>query len=304
MKLKVQQLQNSYGMGVAVRYQWFPEKGFTGDFIVMMNDFYTTDWPNKITIDNTWICELRHSNSLGGVQFNVTFDGSKPEYDRAVDKYVKKEDLKVQPKQRVLAETSTGFLCETFVNRWMEKTERAYPTNKTYELYSSFIFKNDNKDTVQNVTAIIRDLMKILRDDFKGEQANFMVTWIRSGQGDGEETHRFSFLLTDSCVPHVYHGGVGGQKKMPKPFSLNGETAFINFPGRDFSTKSHERPYFGDNREELRRVKEIWDRDNFLKSVQSVRRPGIRRKIRRRRMKTRQINSQLTSGNTTKHLTL
>jgi len=63
-------------------------------------------------------------------------------------------------------------------------------------------------------------------------------------------------------------------KKALRPFSLNGEAAFINFPDRDFPTKSHERLYFGDNREELRRVKEMWDKDNFFKWVQGVRLPG------------------------------
>jgi hypothetical protein len=46
-------------------------------------------------------------------------------------------------------------------------------------------------------------------------------------------------------------------KKALKAFSLNGEAAFINFPNRDSLTKSYNRAYFGANREELRRVKDI-----------------------------------------------
>lgn len=288
MKLKVQQLRSLNGMVVAGRYQWFPPNGFTDDVIATMNDFYTTDWPNKITIDSTWICDLRQSSSLGGVRFTVAFDGSKPEYDRVIDKYIKDEDLKVQLKRRVLAERSTRFLYETLVNQWFEETERAYPTNKTYELYSSFVFKNDNKDTIQKITAIIRDLMKEFRKDFKGEQVNFLVTWIHTGGKATEKKPADSAFFWREAVFHTYVTVEWVDKWMERdmrhflakiktalrPLSLNGAAAFINFPDRDFPRKSHEEAYFGNNREELRKVKEIWDKDNFFRWAQGVRLPG------------------------------
>ncbi|KAK1761760.1 hypothetical protein QBC33DRAFT_553363 [Phialemonium atrogriseum] len=288
MKLKVQQLQSMNGMVVAGRYQWFPTDGFTDDVIDTMNDFYTTDWPNKITIDSTWICDLRQNNSLGGVRFTVAFDGSKPEYDRVIDKYIKNEDLKVQLKRRVLAERSTRFLYETLVNQWFEETERAYPTNKTYELYSSFVFKNDNKNTIQQITAIIRDLMKEFRNDFKGEQVNFLVTWIHTGGKATEKKPSDSAFFWREAVFHTYvtvewvdkwmerdmRNFLAKIKTALRPLSLNGAAAFINFPDRDFPRKSHEVAYFGNNREELRKVKEIWDKDNFFRWAQGVRLPG------------------------------
>ncbi|KAF5698444.1 FAD-binding domain-containing protein [Fusarium mundagurra] len=287
MKLRVQHLQNRYGMVVAGTYQWFPEEGLTDDVIATMNDFYTTDWPNKITIDSTWICDLRHNNSLG-VRFTVAFDGSKPEYDRVINKYIKNEELKVQLQRRVLAEKSTHFLHETLMYQWLEETERTYPTNKTYKLHSSFVFKNDNKDTIKKVTAIIRDLMKDLRDNFKGEQVNFLVTWIHSGGKATEKTSTDSAFFWREAVFHSYvtvewvdnrlerdmRRFLVEIKEALRPLSLNGEAAFINFPDRDLPTKSHESAYFGDNREELRRVKEIWDKDNFFRWVQGVRLPG------------------------------
>jgi hypothetical protein len=253
-----------------------------------MNDFYTTDWPNKITIDSTWICDLRQSNSLGGVRFTVAFDGSKPEYDRVITKYIKNEELKVQLQRRVLAEKSTHFLHETLVYQWLEETQRTYPTNKTYELHSSFVFKNDNKDTIKKVTAIIRDLMKDLRDNFKGEQVNFLVTWIHSGGKATEKTSADSAFFWREAVFYSYVTVEWVDNRMERdmrrfllkikealrPLSLNGEAAFINFPDRDLPTKSHESAYFGDNGEELRRVKEIWDKDNFFRWVQGVRLPG------------------------------
>lgn len=287
MKLKVQQLKNKPGTVVAGRYQWFPENGFTDDVITTMNDFYTTAWPNKMTIDSTWICDLRQNNS-GGVRFIVAFDGSKPEYDRTINKFIKNDTLKVQLKRRVLPEPSTRFLYETLVNQWFEEVERAYPSNKTYELYSSFAFKNDNPNVIKSITSAIRELMKDFRDSFSGEQVNFLVTWIHSGGKATEKQPTDSAFFWRETVFHTYvtvewvdkwmerdmRQFLAKVKKALRPFSLNKEAAFINFPDRDFPTKSHERAYFGDNREELRRVKEIWDKDNFFKWVQGVRLPG------------------------------
>ncbi|KAF9498487.1 FAD-binding domain-containing protein [Pleurotus eryngii] len=281
----------NFGIVVKLKSK-FPKAGFTDDVIATMNDFYTTDYPNKITIDTTWICNLRQSGTLGGVRFTVAFDGSKYEYDR-----------------------STRFLYETLVNQWLEERERAYPANKTYELYSSFMFTRDNTDTIQKVTVVIRDLMASFRADFASEQVNFLVTWIHSG---GKATKKkptdSAFFLARRRVPHRdMRRFLAKVKKALWPLSLNGEAAFINFPDRDFLVRAHERAYFGDNREELRRVKQIWDEDNISQWVQGIRLPGGMengegesgaRTERTKRMQTRLINSRVNSGNTTRLETL
>lgn len=59
-----------------------------------------------------------------------------------------------------------------------------------------------------------------------------------------------------------------------RPPILNGEAAFVNFPDRDFPTKFHEKAYFSDNREELRLVKEMWDKNKLFRFAQGVRLPG------------------------------
>jgi FAD/FMN-containing dehydrogenase len=81
MKIHVQKLSSRYGRVVAGRYQWFPQDGFTSDVLATMNEFYAVPWPNKLTIDTTWVCDLREDSNKGGVRFNVSFDGSKGEYD-------------------------------------------------------------------------------------------------------------------------------------------------------------------------------------------------------------------------------
>lgn len=65
-------------------------------------------------------------------------------------------------------------------------------------------------------------------------------------------------------------GFLGTVKAKLRRFSLSGEAAFINFPDGALSKKVHEKAYFGDNREKLRRVKETWDKDNFFHWAQGV----------------------------------
>ncbi|KAF2807335.1 FAD-binding domain-containing protein [Mytilinidion resinicola] len=288
MKLHVQKLSNRHGMVVAGRYQWFPKSGFTDAVMATMNAFYATPWPDKLTIDTTWICDLRQASNEGGVRFNVSFDGSKGEYDRLITKHITHPELQTQLKRRVLPEKSTRFLYETLVAQWLEEAERAYPSNKTYELYSSFIFTNSSPAALATITTAIRELMKTFRDDFKGEQVNFLVTWIHSGGKASERQPTDTAFFWREAVFHTYvtvewadkwmerdmRRFLASVKKKLRPLSLNGEASFVNFPDRDFPTKFHERAYFGGNKDELRRVKQMWDPDGFFRWIQGVRRPG------------------------------
>ncbi|KAL6826436.1 FAD-binding domain-containing protein [Trichoderma camerunense] len=301
MKLKVQELENAYGTVVAGRYQWFPKPNkektvnlpcddgvsdgaLSDEAISTMNDFYTTNWPKNITIDSTWICDL--SQKSDGIRFIVAYDGSQNSYEKTIDKHIKDEELKTQLKRRVLPEPSTRFLYETLVNQWLEETEKAYPTNKTYELFSSFCFNERSK--IEDITATIRSLQKKFRSQFRGENVNFLVTWIHSGGKATERKPTDSAFFWREAVYHAYvtvewtdkwmerdmrsfHAEV---KKALRPLSLNGEAAFINFPDGDFPRQFYERAYFGDNADKLRRVKETWDKTGFFKYDQGVRLPS------------------------------
>ncbi|KAL7919145.1 hypothetical protein ACQKWADRAFT_329990 [Trichoderma austrokoningii] len=289
MKLKVQKLQNIEGTVVAGRYQWQLEDGPSEEVIDTMNKFYTTDWPTSITIDSTWACDLRQNKDA--IRFNISFDGSRLKYERVINKYIKDEKLKTQLKRRALPEKSTRYLYETLVNQWLEETERSYPTNQSYELYSSFVFKND-KENIEKVTRAISELMKEFRKEFKKESAddkvNFLVTWIHSGGKATEKKPTDSAFFWREAVFHTYVTIEWLDKWMEKdmrfflakvktalrPLSLNGEAAFVNFPDRDFPTKFHEKAYFGDNWEELRLVKAMWDKNKLFRFSQGVRLPG------------------------------
>ncbi|KAF5693564.1 FAD-binding domain-containing protein [Fusarium denticulatum] len=287
LKLRVQQLNSQGGMVTAGRYQWFPENGFTDDVMKTMDDFYVTDWPTNLTIDSTWICDLRQSNK-GGVRFTIAFDGSKEEYDGIIDKYIKNTELSTQLKRRVLPEKSTRFLYETLVGQWLEETQRAYPANASYELYSSFIFTNKDPAILKKVTTATRELMAEFRKKFAGENVNFLVTWIHSGGKAAEKKPTDTAFFWRSAVFHTYvtvewtdkwmerdmRGFIAKVKQALRPLSVSGVASFVNFPDRDVAEAIHERAYFGDNYEELRKIKKIWDPDNFFDWVQGVRLPG------------------------------
>lgn len=288
MKLKVQQLENKDGLAVAGRYNWFPKPEEMNEFMDTMNRFYTTNWPTKMTIDSTWICNLLGGNDPGdGVRFLVYFDGNKNEFDKLINEYIKQPELAKQLKRRTLPEKSTRFLHETLVAQWSEETVRAFPDNKTYSIYSSFLFDND-KEKIEKVTAIIREEMENFRRLYSGEKVEFLVTWIHSGGKARDKKPFDTAYFWREAVYHTYvtlewedkwmerdmRGFLGMIKKKLKPCSLKGEAAFINFP--DGKLAGHERSYFGDNREELRRIKEIWDRENFFKWEQGVQLPESR----------------------------
>lgn len=286
MKLKVQQLQNKDGVVVAGRYNWYPKSGISEDVLATMNDFYTTDWSNQMTIDSTWLCDLRQSTG-DGVRFTIYYDGDQDDFNEEINKYIKDPDLAKQLKRRSLREKSTRFLHETLVLQWSEESKRSFPDNRTYSIYSSFVFDND-RNRVQKVTAIIQKEMEVFRSLFLGERVEFLVTWIHSGGKATQPSPSKSAFFWRKAVYHTYvtlewedkwmerdmRGFLGELKKKLRPFSLDSVAAFINFPDGVLGKSAHEQAYFGGNREELRDIKEIWDRDNFFKWDQGVQLPG------------------------------
>ncbi|KAI8627634.1 hypothetical protein F5Y19DRAFT_440630 [Xylariaceae sp. FL1651] len=290
MKLNVQQLQAKDGKVIAGKHQWFPtpkdpeqKEAAMKDFMMTMNDFYTTEWPNEITIDSTWICDLRQTTG-DGVRFVVYFDGSSEEFEKLIDEHVKQRDLAKQFKRRCLPEASTRFLHETLVEQWSEETKRAFPSNKTSLIYSSFVFKNQ-REIIEEITAIIRAEMEAFRSLFDGERVEFLVTWIHSG-GEAKmgkssayywreaEYHTYVTLeWEDKWMEKDMRGFLGRVKQRLRRFSLDGEAAYVNFSDGDLPTGSYEEAYYGKNAAELRRVKAIWDKDDFFKFEQGVKLP-------------------------------
>ncbi|KAK2861238.1 hypothetical protein FQN49_004412 [Arthroderma sp. PD_2] len=71
----------------------------------------------------------------------IYYDVSKPEPDGVIDEYIKDPEPPKQLKWRSLPEKSSRFLHEALVAQWSEETTRAFPTIKTYSIYSPFVFQ-------------------------------------------------------------------------------------------------------------------------------------------------------------------
>jgi hypothetical protein len=193
--------------------------------------------------------------------------------------------LKKQLKRRSLPERSTRFLHETLVEQWSEETKKAFPSKKSYSIYSGFVFKNDSKD-IEKITAIIRSEMAVFRKEFVGEQALLQVTWIHAGGAAKGDRSATAFRWRDG----MYHTYVMIEwqekfleldmrefcKRMSeklRDFSIMKHAAYINFPDGSLPTDAHEIAYYGNNRKKLQRVKETWDKKEFFKWDHSVKLP-------------------------------
>jgi hypothetical protein len=288
MKLQVQKLRCD--KVVAGRYTWLtkddkddPSK--MEKFMETMRKFYTTAWPNQLTIDSSWLCDLSQSNI--GVRFLVYHNGDKAEFDTLIKAEITDEDLRKPLIKRTLEEPSSLFLHETLVAQWSEETEKSFPTNPSYMIYSSFVFENDEAK-IKTITDTIRTYMATFRERFPGERGLLQVTWIHAG---GEAASKDSSDTAYHWRNGVYHTYIMVQwyekfleqdmwdflnlfKGELRQYSIDGKAAFINFPDGRLASDIHEQAYYGENRHELQKIKEFWDKDDFFHWDQGVRRPA------------------------------
>jgi hypothetical protein len=285
MKLRVQKLQSD--KVVAGRYTWWsdPDKIKMDDFIKTMRDFYTTAWPNQLTIDSSWLCDLKESNI--GVRFLIYHNGNKAEFDELINDNITNDDLAKQLKKRSLEEASSRFLHETLVAQWSEETEKSFPQNPSFMIYSSFVFKNDAKN-IDAITTIIKDNMAAFKDKFPGERGLLQVTWIHSGGEAASKKRSATAFRWRDCVYHTYimvqwfekfleqdmWDFLNDFKRELRPYSMTGQAAFINFPDRMLASDIHEKAYYGNNRNELQQIKKIWDKGDFFHWDQGIRLPA------------------------------
>ncbi|KAK0637542.1 putative FAD-linked oxidoreductase YvdP [Lasiodiplodia hormozganensis] len=283
MKLRVQRLRGEEVVGG--RYEWRPSEGLTDGVVGTMNEFYATNWEDGMTIDSAWVCDLRQASG-DKVRFLTSFDGSKDEFDGLVDRHIEQPELAGQLKERSVSEKSTQFLGKTLDAQWTEDIERSLPENKSYNICSSFALNNDSKN-IEHVTAIVRDEMKAFRSRFSGKPVEFSVTWMHAGGKAAEKNPSDTAFFWREAVYHTYVTIVWEDQEMEKdmkdflasvkarlrPFSLKEKAAYVNFPDGEMRAERYEEAYFGDNSTELRRVKQIWDKDNFFNWSQGVKLP-------------------------------
>lgn len=297
MKLAVQKLKNPEGNVVAGKYVWAPQldskkpdskmaeatkKESMNEFKNTMNKFYTTDWPQQATIDSTWLCELKEKEDIK-VRFLVYYDGNQKDFDKMIDKKIDDKVLAKQLKRRAMQEKSTRFLHETLVSQWSEETVKAFPSERSYMIYTSFVFKN-NKDRIQGITSVLADEMQTFRRLFNGEKATLSVTWIHTGGKASDKQRSATAFRWRDCMYHTYimiswedkflerdmRGFMQRLKQQLRPFSMMRRAAFINFADATLTQEAAEKAYFGNNQRQLQRVKKIWDKDNFWNWAQGV----------------------------------
>ncbi|PNP38480.1 hypothetical protein TGAMA5MH_09561 [Trichoderma gamsii] len=285
MKLQVQKLRCDNV--VAGRYTWWPQKDpcKMESFMETMRNFYTTAWPKQLTIDSSWLCDLSQSNI--GVRFLVYHNGDKAEFEKLIKENITDEDLSKPLIKRSLEEPSSLFLHETLVAQWSEETEKSFPQNPSYMIYSSFVFKN-NADDIKAITDIIRENMTQFREKFPGERGLLQVTWIHAGGEAASKDSSATAYHWRDCVYHTYIMVQWYEKFLEQDmwnfldrfkgelrrYSINGQAAFINFPDGRLAPDIHERAYYGENRHALQQIKNVWDESDFFHWDQGVRRPA------------------------------
>ncbi|KAI3398536.1 hypothetical protein diail_9060 [Diaporthe ilicicola] len=299
LKIRVEKLTNPNFDIVAGRYTWFPKidrgrRGFLGfskpdddgtGLLATMNQFYTTNWPDQMTIDSSWLSDLEQQNGDIGVRFLAYYDGKDEDFGRLVNRGFLNKDLAKQIKRRVLPEPSTRFLHETLFAQWDEETKRSTPANSTFRIFSSFCFTNDD-NKITKITAIIKEELEAFKMLFNGETSGLcQVSFIHAG---GQTTRKERSATAFRWRESIYHAyimlqwkdkwlerdmrGFGKRfKDRLKQYSIAGKAAFVNFPDASLPATDYMKAYYGNNRDKLEQVKRIWDKDNLFRWDQGVR---------------------------------
>ncbi|GIJ86902.1 hypothetical protein Asppvi_005800 [Aspergillus pseudoviridinutans] len=306
MKFSLQQLRSPFV--VAGRYTWFPGRDDTDLFLPTMNSFYTWNWPREMTIDSTWICDLSNTRSDLAVRFTVSYNGPRQPFNQAIDSWTpegatpQQGRLKEQLKQRSLQEPSSRYLHESLAAQWIEETRKAFPTNRAYRIYTSFVFEN-TREKIEPVTRIIREWMQIFKSRFAGESGQMDVVWIHAGGAANDRRREdmafrwrrstyFTYIMiewNEKWLEQPMRKFLGEFKPNLSPYGMVRWATIMNFPDDTLRPDAHEQAYYGKNRGKLRETKEIWDPTNYFNWSQGIRLPAEAR----RRGATDQDNSSL-----------
>ncbi|POS75231.1 hypothetical protein DHEL01_v206369 [Diaporthe helianthi] len=286
---------------VAGRHTWFPssEPNPRGLFRSMgnraddngnmgllstMNHFYTTAWPDQMTIGSSWFSDLEVKNGEIAVRFLAYFDGDQKQFNKLISRNILNAELSKQLQRRSLAEDSTRFLHETLFAQWDEEAKRSTPANSTFRIFNSFCFTNKLEDIIK-ITAIIKEELEAFKVLFAGEDRGLcQVTWIHSG---GEMTKRSRDATAFRWRETVYHaylmlqwrdkwlerdmrGFANKFKNRLRQYAIAGKAAFINFPDASIPKEDVTEAYYGNNRDKLAQVKRTWDPDNFFDWQQGI----------------------------------
>ncbi|KAI0108982.1 hypothetical protein GGR51DRAFT_548073 [Nemania sp. FL0031] len=286
MKLKVFPLKGD--MLTAGRFTWLPDP--TDDYRTLINTmhrFYTMDWSDKMTIDSSWFSDTEVQNGALAVRFLAYYDGNEQDFGKELHKAALDKELEKQLKRRVLPERSSRFLHETLVAQWDEEVVRAFPSNGTFRIFSSFCFGNDPHDFAA-IVSIVKEELEAFRRLFKAEtNCLCQVSFIHSGGEASRKPRDATAFRWRETVYHAYimmqfrdkflerdmRGFLGKFKDRLKPLSMTKQACFVAFPDASLADDAYEKAYYGENRLKLQQVKRIYDRSNFFQWTQGIKIP-------------------------------
>ncbi|KAG8668362.1 hypothetical protein FPOAC1_007741 [Fusarium poae] len=298
LKMEVQKLKQD--VVVAGVYTWSPFDDLESQshFTITMAEFYLADWSNEMTIDSSWLMDLKDSREVPAVRFLAYYNGLETDFDKEVDGRLKActkgpkecKSLQQHLKDRTLQEPSTRFLHETLVAQWSEETQRSLPSNAAFKVCTSFSFTkftNDTKDKLLKIIDILQERLVAFKKQFKGEEGSIRVSWIHSGGVSREKNPAYSAYPWRQCSYHTYvmiewkdkwlekdmREFLGTFNAKLREYSMSKLGVYINFPDETLDGNTYERAYYGENVGELQRIKAVWDKDNIFGWSHGVR-PG------------------------------
>ncbi|KAK8877606.1 hypothetical protein PGQ11_002552 [Apiospora arundinis] len=314
-KLRVEQLQDlrfgGCGMVTAGRYGWYyrgddynalsqSDKDKADDlFKNTMSQFYRFVWPDRITIDSTWVRQTTNPKGTM-IRFISYCDGDRDYFERYINRGINQKDVREQLKRRCMPEKSTRFLHETLTAQWNEETIRTIPNSTQFRLYAGFALdNNESMDHVNEIVVILHKELDDFAEKFKNDNAECSVSLIHGGAAAskvnrGETAYRWRkstyqcyIMLTffDKWLERDMREYLSGFKVLLRQHAVAQKAVFINFPDSEMPPEAYERAYYGYNAERLRRIKGEWDPEDFFQWGQSVQLPGKKimtdRKMRR-----------------------
>ncbi|KAM0541302.1 hypothetical protein ACHAPJ_013296 [Fusarium lateritium] len=254
--------------------------------------FYSANWSNEMTINSSWLINLKDNRDDPSIRFLVYYNGLETDFNEEINSRLKdcikeieeKKSLREQLKDRTLQEKSTRFLHETLVAQWSEETQRVLPSNAMFRIYTSFSFTSfqsstgETKDSIVEIISILKKGLVSFKAEFKGEEGSIRVSWIHSGGKSNEKGPRDSAYPWRGCVYHTYIMIEWKEKWLEtsmrkfletlneqlRKYSMNELGVYVNFPDETMDKNTYEKAYYGENREELQRIKAVWDKKNIF----------------------------------------
>ncbi|WKT38333.1 FAD-binding, type PCMH, subdomain 2 [Fusarium oxysporum f. sp. vasinfectum] len=249
LKMKVQKLHHDYV--VAGVYTWAPSHcpGSQTAFTEAMTKFYTAGWTNNMTIDSSWLMDLKDAREDPSVRFLVYYNGLEEHFDEEVDDRLG-DCGKVGEGDKSLAE---------------QLKDRTLQENST--LFSS-------RDSFKT----LKEKLVAFKGEFKGEEGSIRVSWIHSGGKSSEKGPHDSAYPWRGCVYHTYimiewkdkwletrmRQVLAGFNEALRKYSMDGLGVYVNFPDATLDKDTYEKAYYGVNREELQSIKAYWDKNNIF----------------------------------------